>query len=131
MQLDRTLVLPVDDPALAHSLFSHAVQEEDILLLVVLGTDPMAEEAVRYADRRARVVVQGRERKVAWVRDPDALMDAFEDLSPGRVDLDKEDLSGVLAFALSLDDAVMDVIRYDEKLDFVRVERAFLFAGEA
>ena len=59
MTLDRTIVIPTDDPALARKLFRAVVYDEDVLVVAVLGDDETSTQAVKCADRRAKVVIGG------------------------------------------------------------------------
>ena len=55
----------------------------------------------------------------------------IKDLKPGAADLSGEDMNKVVAFSVSLDNTVMDIVRTDEEINFLRMEMAFLEAGKA
>jgi hypothetical protein len=131
MTLDRTIIIPGDNVALARKLFDAIVYKEDVLVVVVLGEGSKAMQAVQSADKRAKVVVAGFERKVAWIRNRDILKKEIAALKPGAADLSKEDMSKVLAFSISLDNTVMHIVHTNDEPNFLRMERAFLEAGRA
>ena len=131
MTLDRTIIIPSDDSQLAQKLFRALVYDEDVLVVVVLGDDDTSAQAVKCADRRAKVVIGGFERKVAWIRDRAILADEIKQLQAGTVDSSKEDLTKVVAFSISLKNTVMDVVRMGDDINFLQMEMAFLEAGKA
>jgi len=129
MRLDRTLLIPADDPELAVQLFRQVIDEEDCLSVVVLGDDEKSQRAVQCADTRAQAVIAGYNRKVVWIRDRNLLVDQILGLKKGTASLTKTSLKTTVAFSVSLADAVMDVVTTRESIDFVRLEKAFLRAG--
>lgn len=131
MTLERTVIIPAENQELAQRLFKTIIYDEDVLVVVVLGNDPISEQAVKCADKRAKVVVQGFERKVAWIQDRDTLANKIRQLKPGQADISKEDLAGVVAFSVSLGNTVMDIVRVNEEINFLRMDIAFLEAGKA
>jgi len=130
MKLERTVVIPTDDPDLARELFQNLVYKEAILLVVVLGKTDKAKRAVECADQCADAVIAGFKRKVVWIREPDILSNELASLKPGRQNLADTELDRVVAFSVSLADSVMDIVTMDDTIDFVRMEMAFLKAGE-
>lgn len=131
MTLERTTIIPTEDQQQAQELFKNAIDEEDKLVMVVIGDDETAEKVVKEADRVADVVIAGFGRKVVWIKNKMFLEEKIKALKAGAVDISNEDLSGIVAFSLSLDKTVMYIIRTtDDDIEF-RVERAFLAAGEA
>lgn len=129
MTLDRTIIIPGDNVALARKLFNSVVYKEDVLVVVVLGDGAKALQAVQSADKRAKVVVAGFERKVVWIRSRDTLKKEIAALKAGAADLSKEEMGKVLAFSISLNNTVMDVVHTNEEPNFLRMEQAFLKAG--
>jgi len=131
MLLERTTIIPTDDKIKAQELFRSAIDEKDVLVLVVLGDDETANTVVKEADRVADIVIAGFGRKVIWIKDKTILEVEIKALEKGDVDISNEDLSGIVAFSVSLDKTVMYIIRdTDDDIEF-RVEEAFLAAGEA
>lgn len=131
MTLERTTIIPTEDQQQAQELFQNAIGEEDMLVMVVLGDDETANTAVNVADRVADTVIAGFGRKVVWIKDKMFLEEEIIALEAGAVDISNEDLSGIAAFTLSLDKTVMYIIRTADDDIELRVERAFLAAGEA
>jgi len=129
MGLDRTLLIPGDDEEFAGELFRQVIEDEDCLLVVVLGDDDKSHQAAKCADARAQVVMYGYRRKVVWIRDRNLLAEQILNLKKGTASLSKTSLKNVVAFSVSLADAVMDVVNAREPIDFVRFEKAFLKAG--
>lgn len=136
MQLDRTIIIPTDDRELAQRLFKTVVYDEDVLVAVVLGAGPQKEQIVQWADKRAQVVIQGFGRKVVWIRDESVLEDEIRKL-PLESDDAKEkmdakiDLNTIALFSISLANTVMDVIKNEEEINILRIDMAFVYAGEA
>ena len=136
MNLDRTIIIPADDRSLAQRLFKSAVYDEDVLVVVVLGEGPQKEQIVKWADKRAQVVVQGFGRKVIWIRDASVLEDEIRKLPLESEDAKEKmdaavDLNAIALFSISLANTVMDVIKNDEKINILRIDMAFVYAGEA
>ncbi len=130
MKLDRTVIIPTTDHSLAQKLFKSLIYDEDVLVVVVLGEDEDSTSAVQYADKRAKAVVAGYERKVAWIRNRNILETEIKQIAAGKKDISKEDLTKVIAFSVSLNNKVADIIYTGEIIDYVRIDYAFLKAGE-
>lgn len=136
MNLDRTIIIPTDDKSLALRLFNSAVYDEDVLVAVVLGNGEQKEQIVKWADKRARVVVQDFGRKVIWIRDVSILEDEIRKLPLESEDAKEKmgaaiDLNTIALFSVSLANTVMDVIKNDEDINILRIDMAFIYAGEA
>jgi hypothetical protein len=132
MQLNRTIIISSEDNSIAKELFKNLVQEEDVILMVILGNDEKAKKAVKYADARARVEIQGFQRKVAWVLNKTFFKEELYpevSLDKGESDFSIEKIDEIVAFSVSLSDTIKDVIKTNEKIDFSRIELAFLEAG--
>lgn len=123
MQLDRTVIIPADDPTLASKLLCSLIYDEDCIVAVVFGDTGESRDAVVKADRRAGVVQAGFGRKVAWVRDSASVKKVTDGLLP------KTDLQTALAISISLDNTIADTIRKGEQVDFLRIEQLFTRAG--
>lgn len=132
MQLNRTIIISSEDSSIAKELYKNLVQEEDVILMVVLGNDEKAKKAAKYADARARVEIQGFKRKVAWVLNKTFFKEELYpevSLDKGESDFSIEKTDEIVAFSVSLSDTIKDVIMVNEKIDFSRIELAFLEAG--
>lgn len=130
MKLDRTVIIPSTDIPLAQQLLKSLIYDEDVLVVVVLGDDEVSKSAVQYADKRAKAVVAGFERKVAWILSKTILEKEIKQITPGIKDVSKEDLSNVVAFSVSLDNKVADIVYTKDEISFSRMEIAFLEAGK-
>ena len=136
MNLDRTIIIPTDDRSLAQRLFNSAVYDEDVLVVVVLGEGPQKEQIVKWADKRAQVVIQGFGRKVIWIRDLTILEEEIRKLPLESEDAKDKmganvDLNTIALFSISLANTVMDVVKNNEETSILRIDMAFIFAGEA
>lgn len=136
MNLNRTIIIPTDDRSLAQRLFNSAVYDEDVLVVVVLGEGPQKEQIVKWADKRAQVVIQSFGRKVIWIRDLTILEDEIRKLPLESEDAKDKmganvDLNTIALFSISLANTVMDVVKDDEEINILRIDMAFIFAGEA
>jgi aminoglycoside N3'-acetyltransferase len=129
MQLERTVIIPTTNADLAVQLFKNVIYNEDVLVLVVLGEDADSTTAVQYADKRAKAVVQGFERKVCWVRNVSTVENEVRKLKPGSADIAHENLSNVLAFSVTLDNKVAAVLHRGDEISYAAMEKAFLKAG--
>ena len=129
MKLDHTIIIPASDTTLAQKLFNSLIYGEDVLVVVVLGNDEISTNAVQIADKRAKAVVAGYERKVAWILDRNTLLQEINKIKPGTHDITNVDLSSVTAFSVSLSNKVADIIFAYDTIDYVRIEQAFLAAG--
>jgi len=136
MRLDRTIIIPNDDNELAQRLFKSVVDDEDVLVVVVLGDGEEKEKIVELADKRARVVVQGFGRKVIWIRNVSNLETEIRNLTleseeaKEKMGADKA-LTDIALFSISLTNTVMGVIKNNEKINILRIDRVFIRAGEA
>jgi len=129
MQLDRTTILPSDNPLLAKELFTSLMQEQDVLTIIILGNDAISRNAVQCADVRAQSSPGGFERKVAWMLSKDMFDDLKGLISDGTVIVNNIDTTQTCGIAVSLTDQAMDVIKITDTIDFIRMEKAFLKAG--
>lgn len=136
MELNRTIIIPTDDKSLAQQLFKSVVYDEDVLVAVVLGNGEQKKQIVKWADKRAQVVVQGFGRKVVWIRNVSILEDEIRKIPLESVDAKEKmspavDLNTISLFSISLANTVMDVIKNDEEINILRIDMAFVCAGEA
>ena len=117
----KTITLP-EDPDAARAEFDHWVHHEGVVLLVVLGSGSEVERIVEDADSLANHMNDMAH--VLWARHPDDLAAAFRALKAAPKL--KSQIPGSQAFALSLTDRVVDVIRRDEDPpDLTRLFEAF------
>lgn len=126
MELNKTIIVPTDDKELAQQLFKSVVYDEDVLVLAVLGGDEKAINIVKKADRLAQLVTQDRKRKVLWIRDKEVVREDIENLNIGQgKNFSIEDVLNASAFSVSLGDEVMDIIKEDEYISYIRIDTSF------
>ena len=126
MELNKTIIIPSDDSILAQQLFNSAIYDEDVLVLAIIGGDEKAIDIVRKADKLAQLVTQDRKRKVLWIRDKEIIRKEIEALKIGQGrNFFKKDIMEALAFSVSLGDEVMDIIRQNEYISFIRIDTCF------
>jgi hypothetical protein len=126
MELNKTIIIPSDDSILAQQLFNSAIYDEDVLVLAIIGGDEKAIDIVRKADKLAQLVTQDRKRKVLWIRDKEIIRKEIEALKIGQGrNFSKKDIMEALAFSVSLGDEVMDIIRQNEYISFIRIDTCF------
>ncbi len=138
MTLERTTIIPTKDCQKAVELFSDAIAEKNVLIMVVLGDDDAANRVIKEAEKGAKMVPEGMiERKMIWIKNKtflekkcNALEKEIKALNAGAADISDEDLSGIVAFTVSCPKNVMFIIKNTDDLIELRVERAFLKAGE-
>ncbi|MEM7306051.1 MAG: hypothetical protein AAF682_05240 [Planctomycetota bacterium] len=137
-----TTILPTDDDLLAREFFNRLVDEEPKVLFVVLGRTDSALKAFERAERLAGNP-DSTWRHVVWARFPEQIAertrrlqvpDPLVDVRSGGDLLGAEAADGkfpdhVLAFALSMEDDVCDVIEEtDHAPSFLRIFRSFVKA---
>jgi hypothetical protein len=129
MKLDHTIIVPSDNYSLAKKLLNSLIYEEDVLVVIVMGEDELSNNAVKCADKRAQAVVAGFARKVAWIRSRTILEKEIKQITAGKKDISKENLSNVVAFSVSIGNKVADIVYTKDEISFSRMEIAFLEAG--
>lgn len=69
--LSNTLILPESDARLAKQLLRDAIDNLDVVLMLVIGKDGHAPQIVEWADKLARKTrtPDGNLRRVVWIRD--------------------------------------------------------------
>jgi len=130
MQLERTIIFPVNDNALATKLFNHLVYEEDVIVAIVLGNDDYSQKVVQIVDKRAKPVVNDFARKVGWMTDRNMLQDEIKKLKAGQADISKEDLNKVMVFFINLENKVCKIMHQGDDINYLTVDMAFLEAGK-
>lgn len=117
--LRNTLILPADDDALAARLLRDAIDDLDVVLLLVFGDDAVAQRCVGFGDQLAnRTTGAYNLRRVVWVRTLGPEVSAL--LAPSLV--------GALPRAAVLDfhDRVCEMLPDERAVDPVALELAFL-----
>lgn len=73
MNSKRTTIVPLDDPALAESIFKAFIEQEMMIIMVIIGDTPSIREAIPKADNLAQLSYFNMERWVLWLRNHDIL----------------------------------------------------------
>jgi hypothetical protein len=74
--LRHTLILPEGDGPLAARLLDEAIDALDVVLMLVLGADPRAEQITDWADQlcnRTQMTPSVNLRRVVWIREPEVV----------------------------------------------------------
>jgi len=125
MNYEKLTILPCHDPEEAKSIFETLIYEEAYLLLVVLGKDSSAKRILELGTKAA-----GNKQDpsmVVWISEPEVVADTLSNLQDPKRFLNN--LSSIRAFALSITDKVVDVIKVQEKpLNILRVWKSFMLA---
>jgi len=131
MELNNTIILPGNNPELSKRLLISLIQKEDVVTVIIFGSDEKAEDAVQKADARASAVVAGIVRKVAWIQDVslvDFLKKIINNGEGGNPDDINTDIH--IGIAISMTDVIMFLIPIIPTPDYIRMERAFIKASK-
>lgn len=130
MELNNTIILPGDNDTLSKQLLTSLIQKEDVVTVIIFGSDAKAEDAVQKADFRAGQVISGISRKVAWMQNPSLLTFLKTIIAPSSApDPSGIDLTQYIGISISMTAILKDVIPIDPVPDFMRMEIAFLQAS--
>ena len=122
--MEKTLILPTDEKALARRLFQQYVHDEPFTLIVVVGKGDTAETTVRRAAKLAGTETEPR--WVVWARKPEQIAEDIAALGDSDKVMQADAVAAdVLAFAVSLRNRVTDVVKADEEPDFFRLTEAW------
>lgn len=121
MMLRKTTIIPTDDQALALRLMNQLIFEEAHVLMVVLGSDAVAEKTVERADKLSGA--PGEPRWVAWVRNPELVKGLLDQLKVGGSR--RAAMKNAIACSLSLTDTVCDIVPRLPEPDLFRLMMAF------
>jgi hypothetical protein len=80
--LRNTLILPSTDAGLAARLFQEAIEDLDVVLMLIVGEGPRIEQLVAWADQLANktMAMSVNVRRVVWIRDPHAIAEQLSAL---------------------------------------------------
>ena len=132
MKLNNTIILPGDNIELSKSLLISLIKGQDVLTIVIFGSDQKSQDAVLKADIRADAIVSGIKRKVAWMQNQDDIMLKY--LISLIEDGPKFKSSNItfkdhIGISISMTDKLMFIIPKNPEPDFIRMEKAFIKAG--
>lgn len=106
MKLNKTTILPVDDPDLSLRMVKALVEEELLTLFLALGKGPAVEQLVQQADAQAQSGKLGRH--VVWARETEVVKPYLQGLEDP--DGFGADLEEALAITISPADILRDRI---------------------
>lgn len=120
--LKYTLILPDGDAELAGRLLRDSIDDLDVVLMLVFGTDGPAEQVVEWADKLCNkgVYAEGKSRRHAvWVRKPGVkpVREVLQKIFPGELPF---------VAVLNFYDEVRATLQRADKIDPIVLERAFL-----
>ena len=121
MMLRKTTIIPTDDAALALKLMRQLIYEEAHVLMVVLGSDALAEQTVERADKLTGATAEPR--WVAWLRKPELVQELLDELKVTKPQ--RAALKNAIACSLSLGDVVRDIVPRSPEPDMFRLRDAF------
>ena len=106
MYIEKTTPLPTDDIALADAILDCYLREQQKVLFIVLGDDMYSRRLVEKADRWAGLIEEPR--WLIWARNRAHVKQLVTDLKdPNKL---VKDWNNVLAFTVSINDNICDVI---------------------
>lgn len=106
MYIEKTTLLPNDDIALADAILDCYLHEQQKTLFIVLGDDMYSRRLVEKADRWAGLIEEPR--WLIWIRNRAHVKQLVVDMKdPNKL---VKDWNNVLAFTVSINDNICDVI---------------------
>lgn len=119
--LSRTLILPENDSRLSHRMLREAIDDLEVVLMLVIGKDDRAKQIVEWADKLAKKTAtpDGNLRSVVWIRE----------LSSATMKNAVTDLAGTplpRVVVLNFFDKVAKTLMDKDVIDPLELELAFL-----
>ena len=130
MNLKRTTLIPVDDSALAKTIFNAFIEKEMMILMIIIGDTKSVRDAVPKADNLADLSYFKMERWVLWIRDGKVLETTLKKhlkvSTEENADADFEDIK---CFCFSpIADEVAGIILKNGKLTYASLQQSFFRA---
>lgn len=118
--LRNTLILPLGDADLAARLFNDALEDLDVVLMIIIGEGDRIEQLVGWADQLANktMALSANVRRVVWIRDPQVVA------APLAALLGSDPLPTVAV--LNFHDQVKERLADDGQIGPLMLERSFL-----
>ncbi|MCH2488525.1 MAG: hypothetical protein MK211_00120 [Flavobacteriales bacterium] len=102
MSLERTTIIPLDDPDQATELFNNAIDRLKTTVMFIIGNTETVQEAIPNADHWAGETLIDLERWVVWLRDHEILKTEMQQLLENTFDPDfDEPYDTIKCFCLS------------------------------
>ncbi len=118
----NTLILPTDDSQLAASLLQGAINDLNVVLMLVIGREDPAHQAVVWADQLAdktRIGTGFNSRHVVWIRKPS--VKAVSQILDGILQRERP-----LVAVLNFHDDLATTLTASQPIDPIALEQAFL-----
>ena len=130
MNLKRTTIIPLDDAALAASIFKSFIEKEMMIIMVIIGDTSTVREAITKADNLAQLSYFKMERWVLWLRNHDILSKTLKGhLKDSDADNSDEDYDNIKCFCFSpVLDQIDGIILKNGQLSYASLQQSFFRA---
>lgn len=130
MNLKRTTIIPLDDAALAESIFKSFIEKEMMIIMVIIGDTETVREAIPKADNLAQLSYFKMERWVLWLRNYDILSETLKGhLKASDAENADEDYDNIKCFCFSpILDQIDGVILKNGQLSYASLQQSFFRA---
>lgn len=130
MNLKRTTLIPLDDVALATSIFNSFIDKEMMIIMIIIGDTSTIRKSITKADKLAQLSYFNMERWVLWVRNHDIIADILKKhLKASEAENTDEAYENIKCFCFSpIQDQVEGVILKNGKLTFASLQQSFFKA---
>jgi len=130
MNLKRTTIIPLDDSALAESIFKSFIEKEMMIVMVIIGDTSTVREAITKADKLAQLSYFKMERWVLWLRDYDILSQTLKaHLKASDAEHADEAYDNIKCFCFSpVLDQIDGIILKNGQLSYASLQQSFFRA---
>lgn len=130
MNLKRTTIIPLDDAALAESIFKSFLEKEMMIIMVIIGDTATVREAIPKADNLAQLSYFKMERWVLWLRNYDILSKTLKQhLRDSEADNSDEEYTNIKCFCFSpILDQIDGIILKNGQLSYASLQQSFFRA---
>lgn len=130
MNLKRTTIIPLDDTALATSIFKALIEKEMMIVMIILGDTTTIRKAIDKADKLAQLSYFNMERWVLWVRNHDVLAQTLKKhLKATDAEDSDQPFENIKCFCFSpVLDQIEGIILKNGKLNFASLQKSFFEA---
>ncbi|MDN3493547.1 hypothetical protein [Winogradskyella bathintestinalis] len=130
MNLKRTTIIPLDDAALAESIFKSFIEKEMMIIMVIIGDTETVRDAITKADNLALLSYFKMERWVLWIRNYNTLSDTFKvHLKASDAEHSDEEYDNIKCFCFSpILDQIDGIILKNGQLSYASLQQSFFRA---
>ncbi|WP_178989307.1 hypothetical protein [Winogradskyella schleiferi] len=130
MNLKRTTIIPLDDAALAESIFKSFIEKEMMIIMVIIGDTETVREAIIKADNLAQLSYFKMERWLLWLRNHDTLSKTLKKhLKASDADNSDESYDNIKCFCFSpILDQIDGIILKNGQLSYASLQQSFFRA---